>query len=89
MYPGDDQLDPNTIPRMDHDYVTAMLKGRVCEFALKGGSAQSGELTTLWDGSRPEHGHFSPMRKQVSDSHTAPTGQLLQLLRHVSCQPDH
>jgi hypothetical protein len=44
-------------------FVTAMLKNDgTANFAIKGGNAQSGGLTTLWDGARP-HG-YSPMKKQ-------------------------
>ena len=39
--------DPNNVP-MTSKYVTAMLKNNgTTEFALKGGNAQSGNLTTL------------------------------------------
>jgi hypothetical protein len=42
-------------------YVTAILKnGGTNTFALKGGNAQSGSLTTLWDGKSP----YSIMKKQ-------------------------
>jgi hypothetical protein len=42
-------------------YVTAILKnGGTNTFALKGGNAQSGKLTTLWDGKSP----YSVMKKQ-------------------------
>jgi hypothetical protein len=44
-------------------YVTALLKNNgTSRFALKGGNAQSGSLTTLWDGSLPPN--YSPMKKQ-------------------------
>ncbi|WP_338687882.1 arabinofuranosidase catalytic domain-containing protein [Streptomyces acidiscabies] len=44
-------------------FVTAMLKNNgTSRFALKGGNAQSGGLTTLWDGGLP--GGYSPMKKQ-------------------------
>jgi hypothetical protein len=44
-------------------YVTAMLKNNgTTRFAIKGANAQSGNLTTLWDGSLPNG--YSPMRKQ-------------------------
>jgi hypothetical protein len=44
-------------------YVTAMLKNNgTSRFALKGSNAQSGSLTTLWNGSLPSG--YSPMRKQ-------------------------
>ncbi|ACU73742.1 Alpha-L-arabinofuranosidase B catalytic [Catenulispora acidiphila DSM 44928] len=44
-------------------YVTAMLKNNgTSQFALKGGDAQSGGLTTLWNGALPPG--YSPMRQQ-------------------------
>jgi hypothetical protein len=44
-------------------FVTAMLKNDgTSKFALKGGNAQSGNLTTLWDGPLPSG--YSPMKKQ-------------------------
>jgi hypothetical protein len=44
-------------------YVTAMLKNDGTKaWALKGGNAQSGGLTTLWDGALPPG--YSPMKKQ-------------------------
>eukprot|EP00930_Biecheleria_cincta_P032041 TRINITY_DN22230_c0_g1_i1.p1 TRINITY_DN22230_c0_g1~~TRINITY_DN22230_c0_g1_i1.p1 ORF type:complete len:516 (-),score=59.96 TRINITY_DN22230_c0_g1_i1:58-1605(-) len=64
MYAGDDNIDPDAVPTWHIDYVTAMLKGRVCEMSLKGGNAQQGALTTLYDGVRPQHNLYNPMRKQ-------------------------
>merc|ERR1712139_739204 len=66
MYEGDDYVDWAKIPTWNFDYVTAMLKGRPCEFALKGGNAQSGTLTTLYDGVRPQHNNYNPMKLQGS-----------------------
>jgi non-reducing end alpha-L-arabinofuranosidase len=43
-------------------YVTAMVKGRSGGFGLKGGNAQSGTLTTMYDGTRP--GGYNPMKKE-------------------------
>jgi hypothetical protein len=44
-------------------FVTATLKNNdSSRFAIKGSNAQSGGLTTLWDGSLPPG--YSPMRKQ-------------------------
>eukprot|EP00035_Acanthoeca_spectabilis_P005978 m.119347 g.119347 ORF g.119347 m.119347 type:complete len:496 (-) comp13291_c0_seq1:2369-3856(-) len=64
MYPGDDFINPDTIPTMNTQYVTAMLKGRVCEMTLQGGDAQQGALTRLYRGRRPEHDSYNPMRLQ-------------------------
>jgi hypothetical protein len=43
-------------------YVTGFVIGRSGTFALKGGSSQSGTLTTFYDGARPTG--YSPMKKQ-------------------------
>jgi hypothetical protein len=43
-------------------YVTAMVKGRSGTFALRGGNAQTGGLTTFYDGARPKG--YNPMKKQ-------------------------
>lgn len=43
-------------------YVTAMVIGRSGSFALKGGNAQTGALTTMYDGVRPNG--YNPMKKQ-------------------------
>src|SRR6201999_3727685 len=51
----------NNVPQTS-TYVTALVKGRSGSFALKGGNAQSGTLTTFYDGSRPSG--YNPMHKQ-------------------------
>ena len=43
-------------------YVTAMVIGRSGTFALRGGNAQMGTLTTMYDGVRPTG--YNPMEKQ-------------------------
>ncbi len=48
---------------MNSTYVTAMLKNNgTTNYALKGANAQSGALTTLWDGALPPG--YNPMKKQ-------------------------
>jgi hypothetical protein len=63
LYSGGSQSwNPNQRPFTD-PYVTATLKNNgTTRFALKGGNAQSGGLTTLWDGPLPPG--YSPMKKQ-------------------------
>jgi hypothetical protein len=43
-------------------YVTAMVKGEPGTWAIKAGNAQSGNLTTMWNGQRP--GGYNPMHKE-------------------------
>jgi hypothetical protein len=45
-------------------YLTAMVTGRSGTFAIKGGNAQSGALTTMYDGARPTMTGYNPMKKQ-------------------------
>jgi hypothetical protein len=59
---GSQSTNPDNVP-MTNKYVTAMLKNNgTTEFALKGGDAQSGNLTTLYKGPLPSG--YSPMKKQ-------------------------
>ncbi|MFG3280414.1 arabinofuranosidase catalytic domain-containing protein [Streptomyces sp. NPDC048111] len=46
-------------------YVTAMLKNNgQTRYALKGGDAQSGGLSTWWDGALPNRGGYRPMQQE-------------------------
>ena len=74
MYAGDDYIDPNTLPTWRLPYVSAFLKGRYCEFSMKGANAGSAaaaggrnnSLVTTYDGVRPQHNNYSPMKLQGS-----------------------
>jgi non-reducing end alpha-L-arabinofuranosidase len=63
LFPGGSQSwNPNQ-RAFPNRYVTAMLKNNgTTRFALKGGDAQNGNLTTLYDGALPNG--YSPMKKQ-------------------------
>nr|BFE59366.1 arabinofuranosidase catalytic domain-containing protein [Dactylosporangium thailandense] len=63
LYPGgSSSWNPNQ-RAFTSKFVTAMLKNNgTSRFAIKGSNAQSGGLTTLWDGALPRG--YSPMRKQ-------------------------
>ncbi|MEQ0564493.1 arabinofuranosidase catalytic domain-containing protein [Amycolatopsis sp. NEAU-NG30] len=63
LYPGGSQAwNPNQ-RALPSKFVTAMLKNNgTSRFALKGSNAQSGSLTTMWDGNLPNG--YSPMKKQ-------------------------
>jgi len=63
LYSGGSQTWNTNQRAFPSKYVTAMLKNNgTTMFALKGSNAQSGTLTTLWNGRLP--GGYSPMRKQ-------------------------
>jgi len=63
LYPGGSQSwNPNQ-KAFPNKYVTAMLKNNgTTAFAMKGADAQSGSLTTVYDGKLPNG--YSPMKKQ-------------------------
>ncbi|WP_182903479.1 arabinofuranosidase catalytic domain-containing protein [Microbispora sp. H10830] len=63
LYPGgSSSWNPNQ-RAFTSKFVTAMLKNNgTSRFAIKGGNAQTGAMTTLWDGALPRG--YSPMKKQ-------------------------
>eukprot|EP00041_Stephanoeca_diplocostata_P014509 m.266710 g.266710 ORF g.266710 m.266710 type:complete len:341 (-) comp19721_c0_seq1:247-1269(-) len=61
LWGGNRKVNGNDTPIIA-DFVTAMVKGRAGGFALKGGDACNGTLTTLYDGVRPNG--YNPMKKQ-------------------------
>jgi hypothetical protein len=63
LFPGGSQSWNSKQKAFATKYVTAMLKNNgATRFALKGADAQSGALTTLYDGSLPNG--YNPMKKQ-------------------------
>jgi non-reducing end alpha-L-arabinofuranosidase len=63
LYPGGSTAWNPQQRAFNNPYVTAMLKNNgTTRFALKGANAQSGNLTTLWDGGLPQG--YNPMKKQ-------------------------
>jgi hypothetical protein len=61
------------------NYVTAIVKGTANLWAIKAGNAQSGGLTTMYNGARPTTSGYNPMKKEGAivlgiggdNSHTA------------------
>jgi len=51
-------------PSISHDYITAIVKGEPGHFAIRAGDAQSGNLTSMWDGARPTTSGYNPMHKE-------------------------
>lgn len=63
LFPGGSKTWNASQKAFNDKYVTAMLKNNgTTKLALKGGNAQSGALTTLWDGALPVG--YNPMKKQ-------------------------
>ncbi|MEV7980442.1 arabinofuranosidase catalytic domain-containing protein [Streptomyces sp. NPDC086519] len=51
-------------PTVNYRYTTAIIKGGPNHWAIRGGNAQSGGLSTFYDGARPNVAGYNPMRKQ-------------------------
>src|SRR4051794_29240830 len=51
-------------PTINYRYTTAIIKGQPNHWAIRGGNAQSGGLSTFYDGARPNVSGYNPMKKQ-------------------------
>ncbi len=51
-------------PTVNHRYLTAIIKGEPNHWAIRAGNAQSGGLSTYYDGARPNVAGYNPMRKE-------------------------
>ncbi|WP_078862837.1 arabinofuranosidase catalytic domain-containing protein [Streptomyces sp. NRRL F-5123] len=51
-------------PTINYRYTTAIVKGGPNHWAIRGGNAQSGSLSTFYDGVRPNVSGYNPMKKQ-------------------------
>jgi hypothetical protein len=51
-------------PTVNYRYTTAIVKGTANLWAIKGGNAQSGGLSTLYSGARPNVSGYNPMHKE-------------------------
>ncbi|MET9256420.1 alpha-L-arabinofuranosidase B [Streptomyces sp. NPDC003717] len=51
-------------PTVNNRFQTAVLKGEPNHWALRGGNARSGGLSTYYDGPRPDAPGYNPMKKQ-------------------------
>jgi hypothetical protein len=56
---GNGSSDKNT--SVPYEYLTAMLKGHSSGYAIKAGNAQSGKLSTMYDGALPTKSGYNPM----------------------------
>ncbi len=51
-------------PTVNYRYLTAMVKGEPNQWAIRGGNAQSGGLSTFYSGVRPNVAGYNPMHKE-------------------------
>ncbi|KAK4144824.1 alpha-L-arabinofuranosidase B, catalytic-domain-containing protein [Dichotomopilus funicola] len=51
-------------PSITHRFLTSVLKGGPNKWAIRGGNAASGSLSTFYDGARPNASGYNPMKKE-------------------------
>ncbi|QFY05888.1 alpha-N-arabinofuranosidase [Nonomuraea phyllanthi] len=51
-------------PSISHRFLTAIVKGEPNHWAIRGGNARSGNLSTFYNGPRPNVSGYNPMRKE-------------------------
>jgi hypothetical protein len=51
-------------PTVTHRFLTAVLQGEPNHWAIRGGNAQSGSLSTFYNGTRPNASGYNPMHKE-------------------------
>jgi non-reducing end alpha-L-arabinofuranosidase len=64
LFSGVNQRYNANDPSISHRYLTAIIKGESNHWAIRGGNAQSGGLSTFYDGPRPNVSGYHPMRKE-------------------------
>ncbi|MBE1495835.1 hypothetical protein H4696_002935 [Amycolatopsis lexingtonensis] len=64
LFSGINQRYNANDPTISHRYLTAIIKGGPNRWAIRGGNAQSGGLSTFYDGARPNVSGYNPMRKE-------------------------
>jgi hypothetical protein len=58
--PGNNPGDPT----INHRFLTAIIKGQPNHWAIRGGNAQTGGLSTFYNGVRPNKSGYNPMKKE-------------------------
>jgi hypothetical protein len=51
-------------PTVNHRYLTAIVKGEPNHWSIRAGNAQSGGLSTYYNGARPNVSGYNPMKKE-------------------------
>src|SRR4051812_40809484 len=51
-------------PSISHRFLTAIVKGEPNHWAIRGGNAQSGGVSTFYNGARPNASGYNPMKKE-------------------------
>ncbi|WPG98192.1 carbohydrate-binding module family 42 protein [Acrodontium crateriforme] len=63
LFSGFDPINNNADPTINYRFTTGVIKGQPGNWAIRGGNAQSGGLSTFYNGNRP-NGGYNPMSKE-------------------------
>lgn len=63
LFSGYDPINNPADPTINYRFVTAVVKGEPNQWAIRGGDATSGTLSTFYSGQRPANG-YNPMSKE-------------------------
>ncbi len=64
MFSGVNQHYNANDPSVSNRYLTAVIKGKANNWAIRAGNAQSGSLSTFYNGVRPNVSGYNPMKKE-------------------------
>jgi non-reducing end alpha-L-arabinofuranosidase len=64
LFSGLNQKNNSNDPTINHRFLTAIVKGEPNHWAIRGGNAQSGSLSSFYDGVRPNVAGYNPMHKE-------------------------
>jgi non-reducing end alpha-L-arabinofuranosidase len=64
LFSGVNQHLNSNDPSVSYRYLTAMVKGEPNQWAIRGGNAQSGGVSTFYSGVRPNVAGYNPMHKE-------------------------
>ncbi len=64
LFSGVNQHLNSNDPTVNYRYLTAMVKGQPNQWAIRGGNAQSGGMSTFYSGVRPNVAGYNPMHKE-------------------------
>ncbi|MGW4968171.1 arabinofuranosidase catalytic domain-containing protein [Nonomuraea sp. NPDC004186] len=64
LFSGVNQKYNANDPTISHRYLTAIIKGEPNHWSIRGGNAQSGNLSTFYNGPRPNVAGYNPMKKE-------------------------
>ncbi|WP_433517913.1 arabinofuranosidase catalytic domain-containing protein [Nonomuraea sp. CA-143628] len=64
LFSGVNQKYNANDPSISHRYLTAIIKGEPNHWSIRGGNAQSGGVSTFYNGPRPNVAGYNPMKKE-------------------------